>query len=703
MTQEHRYMLMFSLGPVQALIAQARKTRDLWLGSFLLSKLMEAAMEKIDKQAFVFPTEQTIDGWIPDLPNKYIAIFDTSDAAKKAVCQSEQQIRARWESICKQIGKEILGKYYTPRTEEDKNTATSKIWHRQTNFSSFFEIYWVVVAGSEVDYPGWLKATQAAHDARKRLRNFPAQDEPGEKSTISGEREALSNNGKSRRNVQKFWKDLTEGRSANDISKDGSERLDAIDTIKRFALYSSELEPSSPKGQKREFAKITFPSTSSIATAPFIIKLLTSDLSDTDPMLKQWRQVTDNGLSYENPSDIPYLKKLAEKRHRLWVLQRDGDCYFPETFTPRHLKECYGITFDPEETKASGLIWKSKTFTQGCLDALKGLHLTVKSQPTPYYALVQMDGDKMGTLMSGVQTKVEHQDISNALSNFARKQVPRIVQEEHPGRLVYAGGDDVLAFTPLDGMLDMADNLQKQYVQNVKEKVKVDDKEKVAASMGIAIGHHLTPLSIVRRAALDAEKLAKNHYGRNALVITILRHSGEQTRVGCRWYYRVPLVADISANEQTQEDCHQHNGNLDKCDDKLIKPIALFKNFYNYFVGDLLSPKSIHVLLDEASTLVGLKECAQISEIKRVLKRQSNDPKPSNADEKKLPSLDELATQVVQLACAMDQISLEKHKQEDLSIELHSDKLRRGLVEVFGWLLVMAFLAREGLENENIS
>ncbi len=44
MTQQNQHMLMFSLGPVQPFIEQARKTRDLWLGSFLLAKLMEAAM-----------------------------------------------------------------------------------------------------------------------------------------------------------------------------------------------------------------------------------------------------------------------------------------------------------------------------------------------------------------------------------------------------------------------------------------------------------------------------------------------------------------------------------------------------------------------------------------------------------------------------------------------------------------------------------
>src|SRR5437588_11915519 len=47
MSQQGRFMLLFSLGPVQTFIAQARKTRDLWLGSYLLAKLMEAATEEL--------------------------------------------------------------------------------------------------------------------------------------------------------------------------------------------------------------------------------------------------------------------------------------------------------------------------------------------------------------------------------------------------------------------------------------------------------------------------------------------------------------------------------------------------------------------------------------------------------------------------------------------------------------------------------
>ena len=49
----------------------------------------------------------------------------------------------------------------------------------------------------------------------------------------------------------------------------------------------------------------------------------------------------------------------------------------------------------------------------------------------------------------------------------------------------------------------------------------------------------------------------------------------------------------------------------------------------------------------------------------------------------------------------MDQeLEIRRAKGEKLriSMELHDDMLRYGLVETLGWLLVMAFLAREGLE-----
>ncbi len=92
MTQQIQHMLMFSLGPVQSLIVQARKTRDLWLGSYLISKLMESGMEVMDDEAFVFPTKRKIKDDIPDLPNKFIAIFNSPEDAEKAATRTEERI-----------------------------------------------------------------------------------------------------------------------------------------------------------------------------------------------------------------------------------------------------------------------------------------------------------------------------------------------------------------------------------------------------------------------------------------------------------------------------------------------------------------------------------------------------------------------------------------------------------------------------------
>lgn len=39
--------LYFSIGPVQGLVAQSRRTRDLWASSYLLSLLARAAMDAV--------------------------------------------------------------------------------------------------------------------------------------------------------------------------------------------------------------------------------------------------------------------------------------------------------------------------------------------------------------------------------------------------------------------------------------------------------------------------------------------------------------------------------------------------------------------------------------------------------------------------------------------------------------------------------
>ena len=302
----------------------------------------------------------------------------------------------------------------------------------------------------------------------------------------------------------------------------------------------------------------------------------------------------------------------------------------------------------------------------------------------------------MGTLLSGVEDDKEHTAISAALSDFSRKVAPHLVQESFPGRLIYAGGDDVFALAPLvrdkkreqsDEMitvLDLVNQLQQEYRNTVRPVVPQGERnQKVTASTGIAIAHHYTSLSYVRRMSKAAEGAAKKKYGRNALVVRVLRRSGEQTQVGCHWDY--PGLDDG-------------------------QPIKLFTRFYELFKQDILSPKCVHTLLEEAPALVHLTEKhdisdikydARASEIKRVLLRQRNQENKQNFTDEEAK---QLAQRLCNLADAMDKDDrhLQTEKGMLMSTELHSEERPFGLVEVFGWLLVMAFLARRRKTNASL-
>ncbi len=672
-----QYMLLFSLGPVQPFIVQARKTRDLWQGSFLFSALMQVSMEGIESK-LIFPSKPIIEKNIPDLPNKYIAIFDTIDQAVTAAQKSEKKICEFWLDICEDVWHEVPGKYAAPDSD------TRKQWNEQVKPEHVFEFFYVVVEGDAEHYQDWLRETQFTFDRRKHLRDFAQREEDGEKSTISGQRSAIRGEGKARKEVQVFWQQVTQKAklSIRDIDQEGNERLDAIDTVKRFAFKSARFLPRLKLQLNKQ--QRAFPSTSSIATASYVEQLLAvSKRPEITLALSKWLSETQK-LGEPMPASIPLLyEKAIQHQADASILECDGDCFFPETFSEARLKKEFRFT---DEKKVE----REKLARHGpkALSDLLGITDTLPSitRPTPYYALIQMDGDKMGKLINGVDDETEHRSISKALSDFSREHVPNIVEGTYPGRLIYAGGDDVVALAPLarnsigvepeqdssaqlsETVLDLVEQLQQRYRLIVQDAVKDSERKAlVTASTGIAITHHYTSLSYVRRVSKEAEQAAKNQYGRNALVVTVLRRSGEQTKVGCHWHY-----ANLPDENQ---------------------PVPLFLFFYKHFKDDVLSPKCIFTLLEEAPTLVHLKPEAQQSEVKRVLRRQRN---PILKEKFPDEELERKAGSLVELAQAMDGQEFPKLPEgQQLSVELHASSRRYGLVEVLGWLLVMLFLTRK--------
>ncbi len=66
------YLFLFSIGPVQSFIAQARKPQDFAAGSQILSELVDLAMQGLPKDRIIFPSPD-----IENKPNRFIAVIAT--------------------------------------------------------------------------------------------------------------------------------------------------------------------------------------------------------------------------------------------------------------------------------------------------------------------------------------------------------------------------------------------------------------------------------------------------------------------------------------------------------------------------------------------------------------------------------------------------------------------------------------------------
>jgi CRISPR-associated protein Cmr2 len=153
-------------------------------------------------------------------------------------------------------------------------------------------------------------------------------------------------------------------------------------------------------------------------------------------------------------------------------------------------------------------------------------------EPCPYYALLIADGDHMGQAIRSQETVEGHQALSRALDAFAR-EVPRIVETNHRGELIYAGGDDVLAFVPLHRVLPCAEALAEAFGRKLKDFPTGEEGKPPTLSVGIGICHFLDPMGGALHVARRAERQAKTL--RNALALIVDKRSGPEIQTFGTW------------------------------------------------------------------------------------------------------------------------------------------------------------------------
>lgn len=481
------HLLALSIGPVQDFIAAARRTRDLWFGSELLSSLSKAAARELSNVPgvkLIFPAPDTK----ADLDDQSdLNVANILLAEVKAGCaRTPQELAHAAKLAVQKHWKEFAESAYRQVKDEVDGT----LWKMQVD--DVIEFYAAWTEFTELTYRQKRHRVMRLLAGRKNLRSFkPAAGKRGvPKSSLDGARESVLKQGLDSKQKQKRAQELN-------LSVNGEE-LDVVGLTKRLA------------GGKK-----AYPSAARLAADPWLRRAqqeqeLFTPLLDHAHSLTQKEVVSRISSIYVQFSSFPV----------------DGTAVFASRY-PSIAKEA---GCDIDELEPLGKAVKDLTRLIG--------------EPSPYLVLLQADGDRMGSAISTLQSPDEHRQFSRTLSTFAQK-ARKIVQENHHGASVYTGGDDVLALLPLDKALSAARELRETFCSLLKEFPSEDGPPTL--SVGLVIGHFMEPLEDLRSYALDAEKAAKkpnekinadknNRFGeRNGLAIAVHSRGGSPFIVREQW------------------------------------------------------------------------------------------------------------------------------------------------------------------------
>ncbi|OSO90042.1 type III-B CRISPR-associated protein Cas10/Cmr2 [Cylindrospermopsis raciborskii CENA303] len=384
-------------------------------------------------------------------------------------------------------------------------------------------------------------ATRASLASVKNARNWELPTAFGPRSTISGIGPVV-NSGKDK----KDW--MTEGDTKRLWGKhdagffDGTEQLNATEVVKRG------LHKVLPKLLGIQKEDITYPD-------------LTSGVAG---YLKVNQSHPEHKLNFEKAcqaivNQYPELKNTLTEMRGKWGIPWIDKKPNPKKYHPRLLNAGWILEDLPNSQELKAEYTKE-------INQILSEHYP-QNNPSDWYVLAAGDGDGMSEWLKGSKMKPyreyipdgfeekvtltnfpkfldltkrmgpsTHSALSRALLDFSNQLVPYLTQNRYAGRLIYGGGDDVLAYTNLwewdnwlwdirqcfKGAKDPHGEFSNngdywKYLKDNLVQVGLVDRplftmgSEATISFGMVIAHHSVPLAIALESLWEAEEKAKDH------------------------------------------------------------------------------------------------------------------------------------------------------------------------------------------------
>ncbi|MBN1192718.1 MAG: type III-B CRISPR-associated protein Cas10/Cmr2 [Coriobacteriia bacterium] len=494
----------FALGPVQSFVSQARRTRDFWAGSFLLSWLSAVAMNSAihagGRVAFPHPSDEFLSAVATGrtgpqqglIPNRFICeIPSQCDPAQLA-----RDVKVAWRALADRVWAADLDSALQPELRQ----VSRRLWDEQV--SAFWECAWAVTADADA---------ADVLDRRKNIRDtLPPAAEGIKCSLMDGWQELSCAPRPGAAEVVEFWNRVrTAGGALGSDVREG-ERLSAIAFVKRrFVRAFETLDETLPSGLRvRGWALPPgVPSVAYMAAVHWVADAIAA----AEPRLLEEFVTAARAAAADSAFGV-----MSESSSRIQCVERACADAADQRAARAFASLDAAVFFDESQAPATGLVadahaWRRLAEARGSIAA--AAHLRA---PEPYYALMAMDGDSVGALLGDTSTRAH---VAEAMAEFSRQALE--VVAAHNGFLIYAGGDDVLAMLSARDVLECASALRAAYVSAFR---RAGGPAPATISAGVAFAHTRVPLtSVVAEAHRLLDAVAKERTGRDAIAVSVLK------------------------------------------------------------------------------------------------------------------------------------------------------------------------------------
>lgn len=585
-------MVVFSISPVQPFIGKTRKLRDHWAASVILSWLtfegIAAIMDYLGPDHIVYPSlqdqplveeylgkefqeffseyneklELEKDATVASFPNKFVFLAP-SGKEELFVDEIKKRIQEKWKELSG-IVLEYLGVKGKP-SETIFNRQTRSWWQfswscsnlikldnqddigilfGNEKFSTLFQTikkFSESFRAADTVYPVTHSLVQTVLAASKSRPMAVREPEPGIKCPVCGELEVLHNISSSENSIAGEYENV-----ADAFWKALSDRFgeSTVKSGEKLCAICS-IKRFAPEAIKKT------------GETHILKQLFVSDKfpSTTEMATYEFRRkIKDAGILSDEKLELKLIDELHEK--------------------------------DNDYSEDVNKLLKDKTDEDN------------------YYAILMMDGDKMGDLVNGstiaakwydvlhpelvsrykngtlkeklslwkeylrkqrILSPALHATISESLGVFSLYAVPSIIKK-HKGKLIYAGGDDVAAVLPLSSALSAADTIRKVYnmrfasissdgICEVFDKADgtapvflfLGNGKGISISAALLVCHHKQPLrGAIEEARRLLKETAKDKTGRDAVAVRLKKRSGHTRDFTAKWNEINPFFSDRS-------------------------------------------------------------------------------------------------------------------------------------------------------------